>query len=200
MRGFTSKRDHYSHEINSRFTTCCATPGDGTYYLTQDGTADKPIAIVAAGDGEVIFDGDGNTVLFNLMGGDYQYFEGITFRNTGIVIEAGQKNIAGSKGLTVKRSRFVDVGTAVHSDWSGPRGLLRITTCSGEASLRVYLVRNQALDRFPGLCRAREDEVLLRDFGIWPGACVRPQPNPRIPRRHRSCHLRDAGQLAGHAA
>jgi hypothetical protein len=119
---YLSKRDHYSHEINSRFTTCCSTPGDGTYYLTQDGTPDKPIAIVAAGDGEVIFDGDGNTVLFNLMGGDYQYFEGITFRNTSIAIEAGQKLIAGSKGLTVKRSKFVDVGTAVHSDWSGSAG------------------------------------------------------------------------------
>ena len=32
---------------------------DGTYYLTQSGTPDKPIAIKGAGDGEVIFDGDG---------------------------------------------------------------------------------------------------------------------------------------------
>ena len=75
---YLSRHDHYSHEINSRFTTCCGTPWDGTYYLTQDGTADAPIAIVAAGDGEVIFDGDGNTVLFNLMGADHHYFEGIT--------------------------------------------------------------------------------------------------------------------------
>ena len=34
-------------------------PLDGTYYLTADGTAEKPIAIKAAGDGEVIFDGGG---------------------------------------------------------------------------------------------------------------------------------------------
>jgi hypothetical protein len=119
---YLSRHDHYSHEINSRFTTCCGTPWDGTYYLTQKGTAEKPIAIVAAGDGEAIFDGDGNTVLFNLMAGDYHYFEGLTFRNTGIAIEAGQKAIAGAKGLTVKRSRFVDIGTAVHSDWSGSAG------------------------------------------------------------------------------
>lgn len=32
---------------------------DGTYYLTQSGTAEKPIVIKGAGDGEVIFDGDG---------------------------------------------------------------------------------------------------------------------------------------------
>jgi len=119
---YLSKHDHYSHEINSRFTTCCGTPWDGTYYLTQDGTPDRPIAIVGAGDGDVIFDGDGNTVLFNLMGGDYQYFEGVTFRNTGTAIEAGMKDIAGSKGLTVKHARFENIGTAVHSDWSGTSG------------------------------------------------------------------------------
>jgi hypothetical protein len=119
---YLSKHDHYSHEINSRFTTCCGTPWDGTYYLTQDGTPGRPIAIVAAGDGEVIFDGDGNTVLFNLMGGDYNHFEGVTFRNTGTAIEAGMKEIAGAKGLTVKHSRFENIGTAVHSDWSGSSG------------------------------------------------------------------------------
>jgi hypothetical protein len=119
---YLTKRDHYSHEINSGFKTCCGTPWDGTYYLTQDGTPDKPIAIVGAGDGEAIFDGGDNTVLFNLMGGDYHYFEGLTIRNTGTAIEAGMKNIAGAKGLTVKRMKFENLGTAVHSDWSGSSG------------------------------------------------------------------------------
>jgi hypothetical protein len=119
---YLSKHDHYSHEINSGFTTCCGTPWDGTYYLTQDGTQERPISIVAAGDGEVIFDGDDNTVLFNLMGATYHYFEGITFRNTDTAIEAGMKDIAGAKGITVKHCRFENIGTAVHSDWSGSGG------------------------------------------------------------------------------
>jgi len=119
---YLSKHDHYSHEINSGYTTCCGTPWDATYYLTQDGTAERPIAIVAAGDGEVIFDGDGNTVLFNLMGGQYHYFEGITFRNTDIAMEAGMKEIAGTKGLSVKHCRFENIGVAVHSDWAGSSG------------------------------------------------------------------------------
>ncbi len=51
---------------------------DGTYYLTAKGTADKPIVIKAAGDGEVMFDGDGNDTLFNLLAADYHYFDGIT--------------------------------------------------------------------------------------------------------------------------
>jgi len=114
-------RHSYSHEIDSRGTTCCGTPWDGTFFLTQGGTPERPIAIKAAGDGEVVFDGDGNNVLFNVMGADNIYFEGITFRNTNLAIEAGQKRIAGAQGLTVKRSHFTDVGVAVHSDWSGSK-------------------------------------------------------------------------------
>ena len=116
---YKDDRTHYSHEIMSDFTTCCGTPWNGTYFLSQGGTAERPISIVAAGDGEVIFDGDGNDVLFNVMAADYLHFEGITFRNTTTAIEAGQKHIAGSIGLVVKRSRFEDVGIAIHSDWSG---------------------------------------------------------------------------------
>ena len=56
-------------------------PLDGTYYLTADGTAERPIAIKAAGDGEAIFDGAGNFALFDVRAADYTYFEGLTFRN-----------------------------------------------------------------------------------------------------------------------
>jgi hypothetical protein len=54
---------------------------DGTYYLRKSGTPDKPIVIKGAGDGEAIFDGNGTTVLFDLMGASNIYFEGLTFRN-----------------------------------------------------------------------------------------------------------------------
>ena len=73
----------------------------------------------AAGDGEVIIDGRGNFNLFNVKAADYNYFEGITFRNTQIAIWAGTQFIAGSKGLTVKRCRFEDVGMGVFSNYSG---------------------------------------------------------------------------------
>ena len=74
------------------------TPLEGTYYLTADGTPEQPIVIKAAGDGEVIFDGAGNFTLFNVKAADYNYFEGLTFRNTDIAIWAGTQFIAGSKG------------------------------------------------------------------------------------------------------
>jgi hypothetical protein len=97
------------------------TPFDGTYYLTQSGTPDRPIAIRAAGDGEVIFDGDGCDNLFNLMGGNYNYFEGITVRNTQVAFRLGIKGIAGSSGFTLKHSRIYDVGRGVEAGWSGSK-------------------------------------------------------------------------------
>lgn len=94
---------------------------DGTYYLTQSGTAERPIVIKAAGDGEVIFDGDGCQNLFNLMGANYNYFEGITIRNTNVAFLLGIKNIAGSSGFTLKRSKLYNIGRGVQDDWSGSK-------------------------------------------------------------------------------
>jgi len=94
-------------------------PYEGTYYLTASGTADKPIVIKSAGDGEVIFDGNGNFNLFNVKAGNYNYVEGVTIRNTDIAIWAGTQFIGGSKGLTVKHCRFENVGLGVFSNYSG---------------------------------------------------------------------------------
>jgi hypothetical protein len=97
------------------------TVSSGTYFLTAKGTAERPIAIKAAGDGEVIFDGDGAYNLFNVMAADYNYFEGLTIRNTELAFQAGLKNITGSVGLTIKYSKFEDVGRGIYTDWSGSK-------------------------------------------------------------------------------
>ncbi len=94
---------------------------DGTYYLTQSGTPDKPIAIKNAGDGEAVFDGAGCQYLFNLMGGNYNYFEGITVRNTNVAFLLGIKGIAGASGFTLKHAKVYDVGRVVQDDWSGSK-------------------------------------------------------------------------------
>ena len=116
---YKDQRLRYGHELLSGWKECCMTTWDGTYYLTQSGTVDKPIAIVGAGDGEVIFDGDGNGVLFDVTAANYNYFEGITFRNTNLAMLAGRKHIVGATGLTVKHCRFEQVGMGIHSDYSG---------------------------------------------------------------------------------
>jgi len=94
-------------------------PLDGTYYLTADGTAERPIAIKGAGDGEVIFDGAGNFALFDVKAADYNYFEGITFRNTDVAIWAGTQFAIGAKGLTVKYCRFENVAAGIFTNYSG---------------------------------------------------------------------------------
>ncbi len=94
---------------------------DGTYYLTQSGTAEKPITIKAAGDGEVVFDGDGAHNLFNVMAASFNHFEGITVRNTEIAFLTGTKNIVGASGFSLRKSRIYDVGRGVQADWSGAK-------------------------------------------------------------------------------
>jgi len=115
------KDNRFVYSGFDRTIAAYGTPFDGTYYLTASGTPDKPIVIKSAGDGEVIFDGDGCQNLFNLMAGNYNYFEGITVRNTNVAFLLGIKNIAGSSGFTLKHSRIYDVGRAVEDDWSGSK-------------------------------------------------------------------------------
>jgi len=96
-----------------RYADSLALDFHGAYVLTQKGTPEKPIVIKAAGDGEVIFDGDGSYRLFDVMAADYHYFEGLTISNTDIAFYAGLKHVMGCSGLTVKKCKMDDVGIGV---------------------------------------------------------------------------------------
>jgi hypothetical protein len=96
-----------------------STTFDGTYLLSAKGTPERPIVIRAAGDGEVIFDGDGAFRLFDVMGADHHIFEGLTIRNTEVAFWAGVKDVAGAKGLTVRRCRIENVGIGVTTQYAG---------------------------------------------------------------------------------
>jgi hypothetical protein len=104
-----------------RYQGGLGTVSSGTYFLTQSGTAERPIVIKAAGDGEAIFDGDGAYNLFNVMAANHNWFEGLTIRNTELAFQAGLKNIAGSSGIVLKGNRFEDVGRGLYTDWSGSK-------------------------------------------------------------------------------
>jgi hypothetical protein len=108
-------------EDRRRYAGPNSTLFDGTFYLTADGTAEKPIVIKAAGDGEVVFDGGGNAVLFDLTAADYNYVEGITVRNTDVAFLLGRKRILGAVGFTLKNCRLENVGRGVFTDWGGSR-------------------------------------------------------------------------------
>ncbi len=94
-------------------------PFDGSMSLTLKGTADKPITIKSAGDGEVILDGDNNHRLFDVMASQYHIFDGLTFRNTDVAIFAGQKEVIGAVGLSVKNCRFENIGFGVWTEYAG---------------------------------------------------------------------------------
>ena len=95
------------------------TPFDGSMSLTLKGTPEKPITIKSAGDGEVIFDGAGNHRLFDVMASRYHIFEGLTIRNTDVAFFAGQKEVMGAVGLTVKNCRFENIGFGVWTEYAG---------------------------------------------------------------------------------
>jgi hypothetical protein len=120
---YTSERTRYLNGLPHEGYNALGTLFDGTYYLTASGTADKPIVIKAAGDGEVIFDGAGAQTLFNLQAANYNYFEGITFRNANLLFLLGLKDIIGSSGFTLKHSRIYNVGRAVQDEWSGSKNV-----------------------------------------------------------------------------
>ena len=95
------------------------TPFDGTMSLTLKGTAEKPITIKAAGDGEAIFDGAGNHRMFDVMASRHHIFEGLTIRNTDVAIFAGHKEVLGAVALTVKNCRFENIGFGVWTEFAG---------------------------------------------------------------------------------
>jgi hypothetical protein len=86
---------------------------EGTYEITAKGTAEKPISFVPAGDGEVIFDGNDNYCLFDVMASEHLLFKGLTFRNTFLAFDAGRLEHMGALGLTVKQCRMENVQNGI---------------------------------------------------------------------------------------
>ncbi|WP_026462431.1 hypothetical protein [Adhaeribacter aquaticus] len=94
---------------------------DGTYTLTTKATAEKPIVIRGAGDGEAIFDGAGAHRFFDVTGSRHHIFENLTFRNTDIAFAAGVKEVVGASDLTIRNCRFEDVGIGIISEYAGSK-------------------------------------------------------------------------------
>jgi hypothetical protein len=144
------------------------TPFDGTYYLTESGTPEAPIVIKAAGDGEVVFDGDGNQTLFNLMGASYIRFEGITVRNTNVAFLLGQKGIAGSSGFQLIRSRLIDIGRGVQDEWAGSQDITITDNVfigrHDRTKLQTWF-RPEVWSKFPGYPTPLTSEYAVKVYG-----------------------------------
>ncbi len=105
---YRSERLNYVDPLSAPFT--------GSWSLSQKGTAEKPITIKGAGDGEAIFDGAGNYKLFDVMATHHHIIDGLTFRNTEVALFAGEKDVMGAVALTVRNCRFEDIGVGVWTE------------------------------------------------------------------------------------
>lgn len=136
-------------------------PFTGTLSLSLKGTAEKPITIKGAGDGEAIFDGAGNHKLFDVMASQYHIFEGLTFRNTDVAIFAGDKEVMGAVGLTVRNCRFEDVGAGVWTESADSRDFyIADNLFLGREDQRRLIGWNQAGSRAAGIYPSHQ----LRSF------------------------------------
>ncbi len=85
----------------------------GTYYLTRKATADKPITIKAAGDGEVILAGNDCYQIIDAEASEHHIIEGLTLINAFIGIRAGTPGKASARGLKIHDCKILDVQHAV---------------------------------------------------------------------------------------
>ena len=164
---YVSDRFHYMNAAARPGYLSLGTVFDGTYYLTASGTADRPIVIKGAGDGEVIFDGDGAQNLFNLMAANYNYFEGLTIRNTNVAFLLGIKDITGSSGFTLKHSKIYNVGRAIQEDWSGSKNYyIADNTFIGRHDPDKMMSWIGAIwEKFPGFPELLTSEYAIKVYG-----------------------------------
>jgi hypothetical protein len=134
-------------------------PFTGSWSLSLKGTAERPITIKGAGDGEAIFDGGGNSKLFDVMASAHHIFEGLTFRNTEIAIFAGEKEVLGAVGLTVRNCRFEDIGVGIWTENAG--------------SSDFYIADNLFLGREDQMRLIGWNQAGMRTAGIYPSHQLR---------------------------
>ena len=149
--------------------------------------------IKGAGDGEVIFDGDGAYNLFNLMAANYNYFEGLTIRNTELAFllrhQEHRRRRAASPSSTA-RSTTSDapcspIGRARRTSTSP-------TTSSSAGTIPIKLMgwTGRTLAELPGV----PSKLLLRirGQGLRAGPRRRVQLHRALARRHRHRDLRQS--------
>jgi hypothetical protein len=91
-------------------------PKWGVWWFWGGGEAGKPIVYKPAGDGEVIFDGDGNQAIFQLAATRHLWIDGITFQNAQCGFLAGMGGLDQAEGLTITNCTFKNIDMPVYAD------------------------------------------------------------------------------------
>ena len=79
----------------------------------MQGTAERPITIKAAGDGEVIFDGQGGYMLFDVQNSAHLILEGLTIRGSDFAVYLGGTLPCDNEGIVVKDCTFDQIAQPV---------------------------------------------------------------------------------------
>jgi Malectin domain/Right handed beta helix region len=99
-------------------------PGWHGFPLRIKATAEKPLVIKAAGDGEVVIDGDGMPEGFDLRGAKHVIIEGITFQNCGMTLHLSDPDVVEpSEDITIRNCIFRDIAFAACGMHTGNRNV-----------------------------------------------------------------------------
>jgi len=101
--------------------------GDHSFTLDLQGTAERPITIKAAGDGDVIFDAQGNYMLFDVQNARHLILDGLTMKSADFAVYAGCTLPSDNKGIVVLDCTYQNVkrnvqGFAADMDTSETKG------------------------------------------------------------------------------
>ncbi len=88
----------------------------GTWRFRLKGTAEKPIVFKAAGDGDVIFDGQDHYASFDVVEAAHLWFDGLQFRKSEAAILAGYQPFRSTTGLIVTNCRMEEVRNGIYDD------------------------------------------------------------------------------------
>ncbi len=149
-------------------------PFHGYMSLSLKGSAERPITIKSAGDGEVILDGAANHKIFDVTGSAHHIFEGLTFRNTEIAIFAGEKEVLGATHLTVRNCRFEDIGVGIWTENAGSQDFfLSDNLFLGREDQMRLIGWNQAGQRTAGIYPSHQLRSFFAIKVYGPGHIIR---------------------------
>ena len=102
------------------------------------------------------------------MAGNYNYFEGITVRNTNVAFMLGIKDIAGASGFTLKHRRSTTSAAVFRTDWSGSKDYYiadNVFIGRHDPDKMHELDRRGGVGEVSGLSRRSHSEYAIKVYG-----------------------------------
>lgn len=82
---------------------------NNVYALDLHGTAERPITLKAAGDGAVVFDAQGNYLLFDVQNAEHLILDGLIIKSADFAVYAGCSLPVSNDGIVVRNCNFGNI-------------------------------------------------------------------------------------------